>query len=301
MLELIFVVIPSFRNGKAGINKQTVGNINVALVGDVNSTKDALFVKLTESDETTEHECQDESSYDISYSLMKNEISSGKRKYNLRYPCGYPEFFKYAILSDELEKIDGAILVLKASDSVQSQTIEIASALDKVGVERIIVFISKSDDDNINQTAKKDVMDLLSAKGYDNTKTPIIIGNIENTQDISKLLTEADSWFKNTKYEEDSYAVQKHKKVKVYTYLKTIDEGGEATPMQDKDTYTFKIEKEIKGEIILPGSTPNVTPGNAIEVTIDLEEKQAIQEGMKIPYYKDSKVVAVGIVEEIIE
>lgn len=295
-----FLFKGNFRKAKATINQKTVGNINIAIVGDVNSTKDALYLKLT-GENNQEYKCEEETSLDVTYSLMKNELDTSKQKYNLRYPCGYADFLKYVILNDDLEKIDGAILVVKASDGIQPQTIVVAEALKKIGLEKMIVFISQSTNPEENKNAKADVNDLLDAKGFDKTTTPIITGSIDKEADIKKLITEADSWFENTKVETDSYAIQDHKKIKMYTYVKTTQEGGESTPMQNNDQYTFEIGNKVKGKVILPDGLKQINPGDNVDVTVELEEKVSLEKGMKIPFYKDSKVVAIGVIDEIIE
>jgi len=295
-----FLFKGNFRKAKATINQKTIGDINIAVVGDVNSTKDALYLKLT-GEENQEYKCEEETSLDVTYSIMKNELDTSKQKYNLRYPCGYADFLKYVILNNDLEKIDGAILVVKASDGIQPQTIVVAEALKKIGIEKMIVFISQSTNPEENKNAKADVNDLLDAKGFDKTTTPIITGSIDKEADIKKLLTEADSWFENTKVETDSYVIQDHKKIKMYTYVKTTSEGGESTPMQNNDQYTFEIGNKVKGKVILPDGLKQINPGDNVDVTVELEEKVSLEKGMKVPFYKDSKVVAIGVIDEIIE
>ena len=297
-----FIVIKSsggFHKNKATINKRTIGNINIALIGDTNSKKELLFTKLTKEKNT--NKCEEETAYETKFSTIKKEIESNKRKYNIVYPCGHEDTIKTLFLSDNIDKIDGAIIVIKASDGIKPQTIESSNALQNLGISKMIIYVIKSAKEEENKNIQKDIEDFLDSRKIDKIHTPVILGDTTNDDDIKKLLTEADSWYENTKIETDSYAVQKHKKVKLYTYVKTANEGGLASSIQDKEKFTFNIGKNVSGEVQLNEGIKEIPLGTNKDITIEFEEEVPISNGNKVAFYKDTKIVAIGVVNEIIQ
>ena len=293
-----FVFIKLTNKGKQDVETKTIGNINIAVVGDVNSSKDKLFTTLIKNTDITK--CEEKNLLETKYSVIDKELKTGKREYNVVYPCGYEDTIKYLIVSDSIDKVDGAILVIK--DEVKEQTIEVTKVLQNIGVNKLMVFIDKSDNEATNKKIQKDVEDLLVARGFDKTHTPIIIGKITDESNIKKLETEADSWYENTKVETDAYALQKHKKIKLYTYLKPVSDGGLSSSVKNSDVFEFKInDANVKGEVELPETIKEIKPGTYTDITIKLEKEVSLSKEMRIPIYKDSKIVAVGVVDEIIE
>ncbi len=301
MFIIIILIIGGFvffkltSKQKSEVNTKTIGNINIAVLGDINSNKDKLYTTLFTNADI--NKCEEKNLLETNYSVIDKELRTSKRNYNLIYPCGYEESIKYLIVSDAIDKVDGAILVVK--DEVKEQTQEITRVLQNTGVTKIIVFI---DSEKASDKVQKEVEDLLDARGFDKTHTPIIIGNITDENNIKKFQTEADSWYENTKVESDSYALQKHKKIKLYTYFKPTTEGGITSSIKNSDVFDLKINDiKVKGEVELPETISEIKAGTNKDITIKLDKEISLAEGMRIPFYKDSKIVAIGVVDEIIE
>ena len=293
-----FIFIKLTGKEKAKVETKTVGKINIAVVGDINSNKDKLYTTLIKNTDITK--CEEKNLLETKYSIIDKELRTGKSDYNIIYPCGYENTIKYLVVSDSIDKVDGALLVVK--DEVKEQTIEVTKVLQNIGVSKLIVFIEKSDNDETTKKIQKDVEDLLVARGFDKTHTPIIIGKTSEENDIKKLETEADSWFENTKVESDTYALQKHKIIKLYTYIKPTTEGGITSSIKNSDSFDLKInDTKAKGEVELPETITEIKAGTNTDITIKLEKEVSIAKGMRIPFYKDSKIVAIGVVDEIIE
>lgn len=77
-------------------------------------------------------------------------------------------------------QMDGAILVVAATDGPMPQTREHILLAHQVGVPKIVVFLNKCDmvdDDELLELVEEEVRDLLKQYGYDGDNTPIIRGS----------------------------------------------------------------------------------------------------------------------------
>jgi elongation factor Tu len=77
-------------------------------------------------------------------------------------------------------QMDGAILVIAATDGAMAQTREHILLAHQVGVPRIVVFINKCDmvdDPEMLELIEMDVRELLSKYGYDGDNTPFVYGS----------------------------------------------------------------------------------------------------------------------------
>jgi elongation factor Tu len=76
-------------------------------------------------------------------------------------------------------QMDGAIVVVAASDSVMNQTKEHLLLAKQVGVKHLVVFINKADlsDPETLKLVEADIRGNLAEHGYDGEKTPIVTGS----------------------------------------------------------------------------------------------------------------------------
>src|SRR5690606_13911865 len=77
-------------------------------------------------------------------------------------------------------QMDGAILVVAATDGPMPQTKEHILLARQVGVPRIVVFMNKVDlvdDPELLDLVEMEIRDELSKRGYDGDNTPIIKGS----------------------------------------------------------------------------------------------------------------------------
>jgi elongation factor Tu len=77
-------------------------------------------------------------------------------------------------------QMDGAILVIAATDGPMAQTREHILLANQVGVPRMVVFLNKCDmvdDDELLELVEMEVRELLSEYGFDGDETPIIRGS----------------------------------------------------------------------------------------------------------------------------
>jgi len=78
-------------------------------------------------------------------------------------------------------QMDGAILVVAASDGPMPQTREHILLGRQVGIPRIVVFLNKADqvdDEELLELVEMEVRDLLNFYEYDGDNGPIILGSV---------------------------------------------------------------------------------------------------------------------------
>jgi elongation factor Tu len=142
------------------------------------------------------------------------EYQSDKRHYAHIDCPGHADYIKNMITG--AAQMDGAILVIAASDGVMAQTREHLLLARQVGVPKIIVFLNKVDqldgDEEMLMLVEEEVKETVASYGF-SPDTPIIKGsafkalneasNPENTKCIEELLTAMDTWFDDPERDED--------------------------------------------------------------------------------------------------
>ena len=91
---------------------------------------------------------------------------------------GHKDYIKNMITG--AAQMDGAILVVSAADGPMPQTKEHLLLAKQVGVNNIVVFINRFDDDtdkDLLELIKEEVKDLLKKYGYAADKVPFVIGS----------------------------------------------------------------------------------------------------------------------------
>ena len=103
--------------------------------------------------------------------------------------------------------MDGAIIVVAASDGQMPQTREHLLLARQVGVKRIVVFVNKVDaveDKEMLELVEMEMRELLSSYGFEGEETPIVMGSalcaVEGRQPeigvekVDELLAAVDEW-----------------------------------------------------------------------------------------------------------
>ena len=111
-------------------------------------------------------------------------------------------------------QMDGAILVVAATDGPMPQTREHILLGRQVGIPRIVVFLNKADqvdDEELLELVEMEVRDLLTFYKYDGDNTPVILGSALGAlngeekwvETVSKLMDSVDTWIELPKREVD--------------------------------------------------------------------------------------------------
>jgi elongation factor Tu len=110
--------------------------------------------------------------------------------------------------------MDGAILVVAATDGVMPQTREHILLARQVGVPYIVVFLNKTDlvdDPELVELVEMDVRDLLSSYGFPGDEVPVIKGSAKKALDgdpaeeahIQELMDAVDSYIPLPEHDKD--------------------------------------------------------------------------------------------------
>ena len=203
---------------------RTKPHMNVGTVGHVDHGKTTLSAAITSycankyGDKALKYDeidnAPEEKERGITINTRHLEYQSDKRHYAHIDCPGHADYIKNMITG--AAQMDGAILVIAASDGVMAQTREHLLLARQVGVPKIIVFLNKVDqldgDEEMLMLVEEEVKDVVSSYGF-SPDTPIIKGSAfkalnessdpANTACIEELLTAMDTWFDDPERAED--------------------------------------------------------------------------------------------------
>src|SRR3972149_4719773 len=109
----------------------------------------------------------------ITISLSHNEYEPDSRHYAHIDASGHADYIKNMITG--AAQMDGAVLVVAATDGVMPQTREHVLLAKQVGVPKIIVFLKKCDmvpDKELIDLVEEEVRELLTKQGFDGAGAP---------------------------------------------------------------------------------------------------------------------------------
>ena len=113
----------------------------------------------------------------ITIASCHQEYESENRHYAHVDMPGHADYVKNMITG--AAQVDGAVLVIAATDGPMPQTREHVLLAKQVGVPKIVVFLNKMDmaDEELVELIEMDVRELLSNNGFDGDNAPIIKGS----------------------------------------------------------------------------------------------------------------------------
>lgn len=114
----------------------------------------------------------------ITISLSHSEYETPTRHYAHVDAPGHADYIKNMITG--AAQMDGAILVVAASDGMMPQTREHVLLAKQVGVPRFVVFLNKVDqvdDPDLIDLVEEEIRELLTKNGFDGKNTPVIRGS----------------------------------------------------------------------------------------------------------------------------
>ena len=114
----------------------------------------------------------------ITIALHHSEYWTPKRHYAHIDAPGHADYIKNMITG--AAQMDGAIIVVAATDGVMPQTREHVLLARQVGVPKIVVFLNKCDmvdDKDLIDLVEEEVRELLTKQGFDGANTPVVRGS----------------------------------------------------------------------------------------------------------------------------
>lgn len=130
------------------------------------------FISYDEIDKAPEERARG-----ITINVAHVEYNTPRRHYAHTDCPGHADFVKNMISG--ASQMDGAILVVAATDGQMPQTREHLLLAKQVGVKNMVVYINKADKaaEDVLELVEIEIRELLSDFGFDGIKTPVIIGS----------------------------------------------------------------------------------------------------------------------------
>ena len=168
--------------------KREKPHVNVGTIGHVDHGKTTLTAAIT--DVLSKRGLATKKNYDeidgapeekergITINTAHVEYQTDSRHYAHVDCPGHADYVKNMITG--AAQMDGAILVVAATDGPMPQTKEHILLARQVGVPQIVVFMNKVDlvdDPELLDLVEMEVRDLLTSYGFDGEKTPVIRGS----------------------------------------------------------------------------------------------------------------------------
>ena len=194
-----------FDRSKPHVNIGTIGHVDhgkttlTAAITNVLSKKGyADFVDYANIDKAPE-----ERERGITINTSHVEYQTDKRHYAHVDCPGHADYVKNMITG--AAQMDGAILVIAATDGVMAQTREHILLARQVGVPRMVVFMNKCDmvdDEELLDLVEMEIREILNEYGFEGDDTPIIRGSALKALEgdpayeakVLELMDAVDTW-----------------------------------------------------------------------------------------------------------
>jgi len=170
-----------FDRSKPHVNVGTIGHVDHGKTTLTAAITHVLFMKgLAKKEEKVDQidNAPEEKARGITIALHHSEYSSEKRHYAHIDAPGHADYIKNMITG--AAQMDGAVLVVAATDGPMPQTREHILLARQVGVPSIVVFLNKCDmvdDPELIDLVEAEVRELLKKQEYPGDTTPIIRGS----------------------------------------------------------------------------------------------------------------------------
>ena len=197
-------------------------HVNIGTIGHVDHGKTTLTAAISahlagkNGNEKVEFsnidKAPEERERGITINTAHIEYSTEKRHYAHVDCPGHADYVKNMITG--AAQMDGAILVIAATDGPMAQTREHILLARQVGVPRMVVFLNKCDmvdDEELLDLVEMEVRELLTEYGFDGDNTPIIRGSAlkalegdpKYVKAIEDLMDAVDEWIPTPERDND--------------------------------------------------------------------------------------------------
>jgi elongation factor Tu len=193
--------------------ERTKPHVNIGTIGHVDHGKTTLTAAITavlaakgmaqKKDYDSIDGAPEEKERGITINTAHVEYETVNRHYAHVDCPGHADYIKNMITG--AAQMDGAILVVAATDGPMPQTREHILLARQVGVPRIVVFMNKVDlvdDPEFLELGEMEIRDLLSFYEFDGDNTPVIQGSAlaalngepSGVEAVEKLMAAVDEW-----------------------------------------------------------------------------------------------------------
>ena len=199
------MAIEKFERTKPHVNIGTIGHVDhgkttlTAAITKVLAEKGLSEVRSFDSIDNA----PEEKERGITINTAHVEYQTADRHYAHVDCPGHADYVKNMVTG--AAQMDGAIIVVAATDGVMPQTREHILLARQVNVPRLVVFMNKCDmvdDEEMLELVEMEMRELLSQYDYDGDETPIIRGSAlgalngepEWTDKVMELMNAVDTW-----------------------------------------------------------------------------------------------------------
>lgn len=245
-----------FDRSKPHVNIGTIGHVDhgkttlTAAIATVLSKKGLSEAKAYDAIDNA----PEEKARGITINTSHIEYNTEKRHYAHVDCPGHADYVKNMITG--AAQMDGAILVVAATDGAMPQTREHVLLAKQVGVPKIVVFLNKIDMFKLEERAEMvemvemDIRDLLNKYDFDGDNTPIIAGSAlkalqgdpEYEKNILELMDAVDTYIDEPTRDKDKPFLMAVEDVFTITGRGTV-----ATGRVERGTLHLNDEVEIVG------------------------------------------------------
>ena len=204
---------------------RSLEHVNIGTIGHVDHGKTTLTAAITKTlalkgdadfmDYSSIDKAPEEKARGITINTAHVEYHTEKRHYAHVDCPGHADYIKNMITG--AAQMDGAILVVAATDGPMPQTREHILLARQVGVPHLVVFMNKCDlvdDPELLELVEMEVRELLSSYGYPGDEIPVVRGSAlkalesdsadsPDAQCVLELLAACDSYFPDPVRETD--------------------------------------------------------------------------------------------------
>ena len=170
-----------FKRDKPHVNVGTIGHVDhgkttltAAILNVLNLAGNTVRMKSVDQIDGA----PEEKARGITINISHHEYETAARHYAHIDAPGHADYIKNMITG--AAQMDGAILVVAATDGAMPQTREHVLLAKQVGVPKIIVFLNKCDmvdDKDMIDLVEEEIRELLTKQGFDGAGAPVIRGS----------------------------------------------------------------------------------------------------------------------------
>ncbi|MRJ08300.1 elongation factor Tu [Ornithobacterium rhinotracheale] len=204
----------TFNRDKPHLNIGTIGHVDhgkttltaaiTKVLADLGYSEARAFDQIDNAPEEKER--------GITINSSHVEYQTANRHYAHVDCPGHADYVKNMVTG--AAQMDGAILVVAATDGPMPQTREHILLCRQVNVPRIVVFLNKADmvdDEELMELVEMEVRDLLSSYEYDGDNTPVVQGSALGAlngerkwvDSVTELMNQVDSWIEIPERDQD--------------------------------------------------------------------------------------------------
>ena len=189
-----------FDRSKPHVNVGTIGHVDhgkttltASILHTLDLAKDQGYKARVEGVDGIDN-APEEKARGITIALHHSEYETPKRHYAHIDAPGHADYIKNMITG--AAQMDGAVLVVAATDGAMPQTREHVLLARQVGVPKMIVFLNKCDmvdDPEMIDMVEEEIRELLTKQNFDGANTPVIRGSALKALDAKNM---DDEWAK---------------------------------------------------------------------------------------------------------